>query len=107
MVFGQGQVEINDMAHDNWSQSQKLKDSLVSEVLKVHQNDSTYIRRFKAAEHSWDIFVDMQFELKFPAYESWETRRETYGSQFDMLYYNFRKLYCDLRITSLYDLLED
>ena len=105
--FGQGQVEANDIAHQNWYESQKTKDSLVVELLKINQKDSTFITTFKASEKHWENFVEEQFKLKFPAYESWETRREIYGSQFDMLNYQFMKLYCDLRIATLYDLFEE
>ncbi|WP_296311068.1 hypothetical protein [Winogradskyella sp. UBA3174] len=106
-VFSQGQVEMNDIAHKNWSQSQKIKDSLVVELLKINKNDSTFIKTFEASEKLWNTFVEEQFNLKFPAYESWGTRREQYGSQFDMLNFNFMKSYCDLRIATLYDLFEE
>ena len=106
-VFSQGQVEANDIAHQNWYQSQKIKDSLVVELIKINQNDSTFIATFKVSEKLWDSFVEEQFKLKFLEYESWETRREIYGSQFDMLNYQFMKLYCDLRIATLYDLFEE
>ena len=106
-ALSQGQVEANDIAHQNWYQSQKIKDSLVSELIKVNQNDSTFISTFKASEKLWGSFVEEQFKLKFPEYISWETRREIYGSQFDMLNYQFMKLYCDLRIATLYDLFEE
>ena len=106
-VFSQGQVAANDIAHQNWYQSQKIKDSLVVELIKINQNDSTFIATFKVSEKLWDSFVEEQFKLKFPEYESWETRREIYGSQFDMLNYQFMKLYCDLRIATLYDLFEE
>lgn len=106
-VFSQGQVEANDIAHENWNQSQKIKDSLVVELMKINKNDSTFIMTFKNSEKVWNTFVEEQFNLKFPAYESWGTRREIYGSQFDMLNFEFMKLYCDLRIQSLFDLFEE
>jgi len=106
-VFSQGQVELNDIAHENWCQSQKIKDSLVLELKIINKTDSTFMASFEASEKLWDTFVEEQFKLQFPAYESWETRRQIYGSQFDMLYYDFLKRYCDLRISTLYDLLED
>ena len=105
--FSQGQVEINNIAQQNWSESQKIKDSLVFVLMKINQKDSTYISMFNTAEKLWDSFVEEQFRLKFPEYESWETRTEIYGSQFDMLNYQFMKLYCDLRIATLYDLIEE
>jgi hypothetical protein len=107
VLFSQGQVEANDIAHDNYYQSQKIKDSLAIELIKINKNDSTFIKRFEASEKLWNMFVDDQFKLKFPEYESWETRRAIYGSQFDMLYFQFMKLYCDLRISTLYDLFEE
>ena len=107
LSFSQGQVEANDIAHENYYQSQKIKDSLTIELLKINKNDSTFIKTFEASEKLWNAFVDKQFKLKFPAYESWETRREIYGSQFDMLHFEFMKLYCDLRISALYDLFEE
>ena len=106
LSFSQGQVEMNDIAHENYYQSQKIKDSLVIELKHINSKDSTFIVALDTSEKLWDLFVDEQFKLKFPAYESWETRRETYGSQFDMLYFNFMKMYCDLRISMLYDLFE-
>ncbi|MFK7833624.1 MAG: hypothetical protein AB8B52_10130 [Winogradskyella sp.] len=105
--FSQGQVELNDLAHQNWYQSQKIKDSLVAELKIINKNDSTFMTSFEASEKLWTAFVDKQFKLKFPAYTSWETRRETYGSQFDMLNFQFMKLYCDLRIQTLYNLFEE
>ncbi|MFD1017337.1 hypothetical protein [Winogradskyella rapida] len=105
--FSQGQVEANDIAHQNWSNSLKIKDSLVVELLKINSTDTTYISTFNTSEKLWESFVEGQFRLKFPEYESWETRKEIYGSQFDMLYYQFMKFYCDLRIATLYDLIEE
>ncbi|WP_179004485.1 hypothetical protein [Winogradskyella forsetii] len=107
LSFSQGQVEMTDIAEQNWYLSQKIKDSLVLELKTFHKNDSTFIRSFDASEKLWNAFVDEQFNLKFPAYESWENRKEIYGSQFDMLNYNFLKMYCDLRIATLYDLFEE
>lgn len=107
LSISQGQVEMNDIAHKNYFQSQKIKDSLDAELMKINKNDSIFIKTFEASEKLWNAFVDEQFKLKFLAYESWETRQETYGSQFDMLHFNFLKLYCDLRITTLYDLFEE
>jgi hypothetical protein len=106
-VLSQGQVEMNDISEENWYQCQKTRDSLVTELMNINKRDSAFIRSFEASEKLWNVFVDEQFKLKFPAYESWETRREIYGSQFDMLHFNFMKLYCDLRISTLYDLFED
>jgi len=105
--FSQGQVEMNDIAHENYYQSQKIKDSLVIELKRINSKNSTFITAFEASEKLWETFVEGQFQLKFPEYESWETRREIYGSQFDMLYFNFMKMYCDLRISTLYDLFEE
>ena len=105
--FSQGQVEMNDIAYENYYQSQKIKDSLVIELKRINSKDSTFIIALDTSEKLWNLFVDEQFKLKFAAYESWETRREIYGSQFDMLYYNFLKLYSDLRISTLYDLFEE
>ena len=106
LSFSQGQVEINDIAQENWYQSQKIKDSLVIELNHINSKDSTFIIALETSDKLWNLLVEEQFKLKFPEYESWETRREVYGSQFDMLYYNFLKLYCDLRISTLYDLFE-
>ena len=75
--------------------------------VEMNSKDSTFITAFEASEKLWETFVEGQFQLKFPEYESWETRREIYGSQFDMLYFNFMKMYCDLRISTLYDLFEE
>lgn len=107
LSFSQGQVELNDIAQEEWYQSHKTKDSLVTELLKINKTDSTFISTFKNTEKLWDNFVEEQFNLKFPEYETWETRREIYGSQFDMLYYQFLKQYCDLRIAALFDLFEE
>ncbi len=107
LCFGQGQVEMNDTAHANYYKSQQIKDTLVIELIKANSNDSLFIKNFEDSERLWNTFVDHQFRLKFSAYKSWETRREIYGSQFDMLYYNFLKLYCDLRINTIRDLIED
>ncbi|WP_179318369.1 hypothetical protein [Winogradskyella helgolandensis] len=107
LSFSQGQVEMNAIAQEHWYQSQKIKDSLILELKIINKTDSTFVASFEASEKLWDTFVAEQFKLKFPAYESWETRREVYGSQFDMLHFNFLKLYCDLRISTLYDLFED
>ncbi|MBU2927807.1 hypothetical protein [Winogradskyella psychrotolerans] len=107
LSFCQGQVEMNAVAQEDWYQSQKIKDSLILELKILNKTDSTFIASFEASEKLWNTFVEEQFKLKFPAYESWETRREVYGSQFDMLHFNFLKLYCDLRISTLYDLFED
>ncbi|WP_299102219.1 hypothetical protein [uncultured Winogradskyella sp.] len=107
LSYSQGQVELNDIAHEDWYQSQKIKDSLVIALLQVNESDSTFISAFKNTEKLWDNFVEEQFNLKFPEYESWETRRAIYGSQFDMLYYQFLKQYCDLRIATLYNLFEE
>lgn len=98
---------MNDIAQEKWFQSQKIKDSLVLQLKMINQNDSTFIKSFEASEKHWTAFVEEQFKLKFPAYESWETRREIYGSQFDMLNFQFMKMYCDLRISTLYDLFEE
>jgi hypothetical protein len=105
--FSQGQVEMNDIAKENYYKSQKTKDSLVFQLMKINKNDSIFIKKFEASEKFWNAFVEEQFKLKFPAYESWETRREIYGSQFDMLNAEFMKLYCDLRISTLYNLFEN
>ncbi|REG89741.1 hypothetical protein [Winogradskyella sediminis] len=107
LSFSQGQVEMNDIAYENYYQSQKIKDSLVSELKQLNSKDTTFISALDTSEEFWNLFVDEQFKLKFPRFESWETRREIYGSQFDMLYYNFLKRYCDLRILTLYNLFED
>ncbi|WP_296380614.1 hypothetical protein [Winogradskyella sp.] len=107
LSISQGQVEVNDIAHENYYQSQKIKDSLVTELIKINKNDSTFIKTFEASEKLWNTFVEEQFKLKFPAYESWETRREIYGSQFDMLHFQFLKLYCDIRISTLHNLFEE
>ncbi|SDG90783.1 hypothetical protein [Winogradskyella thalassocola] len=107
LSFSQGQVEMNDIAHENWYQSQKIKDSLILELKIINKTESIFMASFEASEKLWETFVEEQFKLKFPAYESWETRREIYGSQFDMLYFNFMKMYCDLRISTLYDLFEE
>ncbi len=105
-ALAQGQTEMNDIAHEEYYKSQKIKDSLLKQLYQIHKEDSVFIKTLNASEKLWDSFVDKQFELKFPDYESWETRRYLYGSQFDMLYYNFMKLYCDLRISTLFDLFE-
>ncbi|MFP4844913.1 hypothetical protein [Winogradskyella sp. PE311] len=107
LINAQGQVEMNDIAHENYYQSQKFEDSLVLELVKINKNDSIFMKSFDASEKLWDHFVEKQFELKFPEYDTWGNRRQVYGSQFDMLYYQFMKLYCDLRISTLYDLFED
>ncbi|MBL85832.1 MAG: hypothetical protein CMO82_04150 [Winogradskyella sp.] len=106
LIFSQGQVEMNDIAYDSFYQSNKIKDSLVVELLKMNKDDSIFTKNFEASEKLWNAFVDEQFKIKFPEYETWETRREIYGSQFDMNYYQFLKLYCDLRISTLLDMLE-
>lgn len=107
LSFSQGQVELNDIAAAQLYKSQKIKDSLVIALLKINTTDSIFIKTFEASEKHWNIFVEEQFKLKFPEYNSWETRREIYGSQFDMLNCNFMKLYCDLRIQTLYNLFEE
>ena len=106
LIFSQGQVEMNDIAYDSFYQSNKIKDSLVVELLKMNKDDSIFTKNFEASEKLWNAFVDEQFKIKFPEYETCETRREIYGSQFDMNYYQFLKLYCDLRISTLLDMLE-
>lgn len=107
MIFSQGQVEANDIAHENYYKSLKIKDSLIIELKRINKTDSSFIKNIEVSEKLWQSFVDEQFKLKFPEYKSWETRREIYGSQFDMVYHQFLKLYCDLRINTLYDLFED
>jgi hypothetical protein len=54
----------------NWYQSQKIRDSLVTELMNINKRDSTFIRSFEASEKLWNVFVDEQFKLKIPAYES-------------------------------------
>ena len=102
--FSQGQVELNDIAHEEYYQSQNSKDSLVSELMILRSEDEDFKKTFELAEKHWNEFVDIQFVLKFPSFESWETRRQVYGSSFDMCYYQFLKTYCDLRITAIFDL---
>lgn len=107
LIFSQGQAEMNDRSYEIYYQSYKVKDSLVNEILKIKKNDSIFIKNFEATEKLWNAFVNEQFKIIFPEYESWETRREIYGSQFDMRYYQFLKLYCDLRISTLFDIKEN
>lgn len=103
---GQGQVELNDIAYEEFYKSQKTKDSLISELIVLKKEDQAFKTTFNKSEKTWKEFVDNQFKLKFPAFESWETRRQVYGSVFDMCYFQFLKLYTDLRIKSILDSFE-
>jgi|GEM_PF-6735549 len=104
--IGQTQLEITQTAMNEYSKSLKIKDSIVLEIKKHHQNDTQFLLSFEKTEETWENFVNEQFQVEFPSFENWENRHIIYGSSFDMCYYFFLKEYIDIRISILENIIK-
>ena len=107
ICYSQSQAEMTDIAMKELEESIELKDSLKKEVLRIYLKDSSFVSTFNKSETIWEAFVQEQFKLEFPAFESWKNRHQIYGSSFEMCYYYFLKRYLDFRIITIRNLINE
>jgi len=78
--FAQSQLELTEQSCNTLAESDKELNSVYQQVLKKHQSDPVFTRKFRAAQVAWIKFRDAETEAIFPM----EQNNANYGSVFPM-----------------------
>jgi|LakMenE01Jun11ns_1017448.scaffolds.fasta_scaffold9163812_1 uncharacterized protein YecT (DUF1311 family) len=64
--FGQTQLEMNQVEHNNYLKADKELNLVYNNILKDYKSDTTFIKNFKSAQRIWIQFRDAEMKSKYP-----------------------------------------
>ena len=94
--YGQTQLQLNERAKKNYVRAETELEKVYQQVIYAYRKDKLFIQRLKIAQNQWVKFRDAEMNMKFPPYLD-----NTYGTNFDYCWYNYKRKLTQTRTATL------